>query len=37
MMGRTHALSGLVTGVAAGHFWFHLDAAHLPAGRPPLR
>jgi len=29
MMGRTHALSGLVTGVAAGHFWFHLDAAHL--------
>jgi hypothetical protein len=29
MMGRTHALSGLVAGVAAGHFWWHLDAPHL--------
>src|SRR5947209_12378614 len=31
MMGRTHALSGLVTGVAAGQFVFHLDAGHLAA------
>ena len=29
MMGRTHALPGLVAGVAAGHFWWHLDAPHL--------
>jgi len=29
MMGRTHALSGLVAGVAAGHIWWHLDAQHL--------
>lgn len=29
MMGRTHALSGLVAGVAAGQFWWHLDTRHL--------
>src|SRR5215467_3059927 len=32
MMGRTHALSGLVTGVAIGQFWWHLDPAHLAVG-----
>jgi membrane-bound metal-dependent hydrolase YbcI (DUF457 family) len=32
MMGRTHALSGLVAGVAAGQFWWHLDPAHLAVG-----
>ena len=29
MMGRTHALSGLVVGVAAGQFVWHLSPAHL--------
>jgi membrane-bound metal-dependent hydrolase YbcI (DUF457 family) len=29
MMGRTHALSGLVVGVAAGQFIWHLNPAHL--------
>ena len=29
MMGRTHALSGLVVGVAAGQFVWHLNPAHL--------
>jgi membrane-bound metal-dependent hydrolase YbcI (DUF457 family) len=29
MMGRTHALSGLVTGVAMGQFGWHLDPAHV--------
>jgi membrane-bound metal-dependent hydrolase YbcI (DUF457 family) len=32
MMGRTHALSGLVTGVAIGQFGWHLDPAHLAVG-----
>ena len=32
MMGRTHALSGLVTGVAIGQFWWHLDPAHVAIG-----
>jgi len=32
MMGRTHALSGLVTGVAIGQFWWHLDPAHVAVG-----
>jgi hypothetical protein len=29
MMGRTHALSGLVVGVAAGQFVWHLNPARL--------
>ena len=29
MMGRTHALSGLVVGVAAGQFAWHLNPAHV--------
>lgn len=29
MMGRTHALSGLVAGVAVGQFVWHLDSVHL--------
>jgi membrane-bound metal-dependent hydrolase YbcI (DUF457 family) len=29
MMGRTHALSGLVVGVAAGQFVWHLKPAHM--------
>jgi membrane-bound metal-dependent hydrolase YbcI (DUF457 family) len=32
MMGRTHALSGLVVGVAAGQFAWHLNPAHLAVG-----
>jgi len=32
MMGRTHALSGLVAGVAIGQFGWHLDLAHLAVG-----
>jgi hypothetical protein len=34
MMGRTHALSGLVAGVAAGHFWWHLDGPQLAVAPP---
>ena len=29
MMGRTHALSGLVTGVAVAHFVWHMNAQHM--------
>ena len=32
MMGRTHALSGLVAGVAMGQFVWHLDPAHVAVG-----
>ena len=32
MMGRTHALSGLVTGVAIGQFVWHLNPAHVAVG-----
>jgi membrane-bound metal-dependent hydrolase YbcI (DUF457 family) len=32
MMGRTHALSGLVVGGAIGQFVWHLDPAHLAVG-----
>ncbi len=31
-MGRTHALSGLVTGAAVGQFVWHLNLAHLAVG-----
>jgi hypothetical protein len=38
MMGRTHALSGLVTGVAIGQFWWLVAVVEkiVPAGRLPL-
>jgi membrane-bound metal-dependent hydrolase YbcI (DUF457 family) len=32
MMGRTHALSGLVAGAAAGQFIWHLNLPHLTVG-----
>ena len=37
MMGRTHALSGLVAGVAALGWLVAVIGKMLPAGRLPLR